>query len=140
LQQGNTVQVRNPAAVRPWQHVLEPLTGYLVLGALLNDKPEAFARAYNFGPVPEDHLTVKELVTMAINIWGQGTWTAIADAHQPHEATLLQLDISRAIAELQWRPKLTAADAINWTIQWYKQPLAAQAGFTFQQIENYCSL
>jgi CDP-glucose 4,6-dehydratase len=140
LQQGNKIEVRNPAAVRPWQHVLEPLTGYLLLGALLYDEPAAFARAYNFGPYPEDHLTVKDLVTTAINIWGQGAWKDISDPEQPHEATLLQLDISRALEQLDWNPKLTAADAIEWTIEWYKKPLDKQADFTFQQIENYFTL
>jgi CDP-glucose 4,6-dehydratase len=140
LQQGNAIEVRSPSAVRPWQHVLEPLTGYLLLGALLNDKPGTFARAYNFGPLPEDHLTVKDLVAQAINIWGQGSWMDVSDARQPHEAMLLQLDISRAMEELKWKPKLSAAEAIHHTIEWYKQPLKAQAGFTFQQIENYLAL
>lgn len=140
LQTGNTIQVRNPAAVRPWQHVLEPLTGYLLLGGLLNTKPETFGRAYNFGPYPNDHLTVKDLVTKAVNIWGKGNWADISDISQPHEAMLLQLDISCAINQLQWKPKLRAAEAIAWTIEWYRQPLKMQAGFTFTQINNYLSL
>lgn len=140
LQHGKIIDVRNPTAVRPWQHVLEPLTGYLLLGALLHNNAVTFGRAYNFGPRPEDHLTVKDLVTRVINIWGSGSWADISDPQQPHEATLLQLDISLAMKELQWKPKLTAADAIQRTIEWYKQPLAAQAQFTFQQIENYLAL
>ena len=140
LQQEKAIAVRNPNAVRPWQHVLEPLIGYLILGALLNEEPGDFSTAYNFGPVPGDHLTVKELVAQAIKTWGGGEWKDMSDNNQPHEATLLQLDISLALQELQWKPKLNAADAISWTLQWYKQPAEKQAAFTFQQIKNYLAL
>ena|SRR5450432_1097440 len=140
LQEGSEIEVRNPAAVRPWQHVLEPLTGYLLLAGLLNDNAADFARAFNFGPYPEDHLTVKELVTKAIQTWGNGSWKDASDAGQPHEATLLQLDISLAVKQLQWKPKLTATNAVNWTIEWYKQPVKEQAAFTFKQIDNYLAL
>ncbi len=140
LQSEKTIAVRNPNAIRPWQHVLEPLTGYLQLAALLNAKNNGYSSAYNFGPEPGDHLTVKELVTTAIKIWGRGEWSDNSDSSQPHEATLLQLDINLAKKELQWNPKLSAADAIGWTIDWYKQPRDKQAAFTFQQIKNYLAL
>ena len=140
LQQGKAIALRNPNAVRPWQHVLEPLTGYLLLGALLNDAPANYSPAYNFGPVPNDHLSVKELVIMAVNYWGEGQWSDVSDSSQLHEATLLQLDISLALRELKWQPKLSAADAIGWTMEWYRQPTDQQASYTFQQIKTYLAL
>ena len=140
LQKDETIGVRNPRAVRPWQHVLEPLAGYLQLGALLHENPQAYSKAYNFGPAPEDHLTVKELVETAISSWGGGSWSDQSDPSQPHEAGLLKLSIERALAELNWRPRLNAVTAIDWTIKWYRQPLAQQAGFTMQQIKDYFAL
>jgi CDP-glucose 4,6-dehydratase len=140
LSAGKTVDVRNPAAVRPWQHVLEPLGGYLLLGALLRQQPERYAQAYNFGPQPDDHLPVKALVEKAIAIWGNGTWQDVSSPGQPHEATLLQLDISKAMQELQWSPRLSAAEAIEWTVNWYKQPANTRQAYTFQQIQEYMNL
>ena len=140
LQQDKTIAVRNPNAVRPWQHVLEPLSGYLLLAAFLHDKPAQFSPAYNFGPLTGDHLTVKDLVSLAVKIWGRGNWKDMSDSNQPHEATLLQLDINLAVKELQWKPKLSAADAIGWTLEWYKQATDKQAAFTFQQIKNYLAV
>jgi CDP-glucose 4,6-dehydratase len=137
LQENKVIDVRNPNAVRPWQHVLEPLVGYLLTGGLLNETPLQYSKPYNFGPQPDDHLTVKELVEVAIKTWGAGQWKDTSDASQPHEAGLLKLDISRAIKEIKWVPKLNAAKAIEWTINWYKQPINKQAAYTFEQIKNY---
>jgi CDP-glucose 4,6-dehydratase len=140
LMQQKTVNVRNPGAVRPWQHVLEPLGGYLLLGGLLHSQGTQLSDAYNFGPQPQDHLPVKELVQHTLSYWGSGTWADTADSRQPHEANLLQLDISLAAAELHWQPKLTARQAIEWTVNWYKKPTAQQAAYTFEQIKNYMAL
>jgi CDP-glucose 4,6-dehydratase len=130
------VEVRNPDSVRPWQHVLEPIGGYLTLGACLVNNPARFSKAYNFGPLPEDHLTVEELVETTLGIWGSGKWNHIKTEAQ-HEAKLLKLDITRAARELLWRPKLNAATAINWTINWYKESAANKKQFTFSQIQTY---
>jgi CDP-glucose 4,6-dehydratase len=140
LKNQQPVNVRNPMAVRPWQHVLEPLCGYLLLGGLLNNDPDKFSKPYNFGPLPDDHLTVKELVETAIKIWNKGEWKNISDASEPHEAGLLKLDITRAQKELNWQPKLDAGQAIEWTINWYKEPAGNLAAYTFQQIDNYFKL
>ncbi|MBS1565136.1 MAG: CDP-glucose 4,6-dehydratase [Bacteroidetes bacterium] len=137
LQKGETINVRNPNAVRPWQHVIEPLTGYLLLGGLLSARPASFSTAYNFGPYPEDHLTVRELVEQAIQSWGGGDWRDVSDPGQPHEAGLLQLSISKAVSELGWKPRLNSAAAIDRTIQWYRQPRDRQPEFTIRQIQNY---
>jgi CDP-glucose 4,6-dehydratase len=137
LTANRVVEVRNPDAVRPWQHVLEPLAGYLLLGGMLGQHPEVFSKPFNFGPYPEDHLPVRSLVELAIKTWSSGKWTKTAASDQAHEAGLLKLDISRAIAELKWKPKLDATKAIEWTIDWYRQPFNKQAEYTFNQIKKY---
>lgn len=140
LMAGTAIQVRNPSAVRPWQHVLEPLTGYLLLASRLDDQPADFSRPYNFGPKPEDHLPVRSVVQLAIRTWGEGSWEHVGLTDQPHEAGLLKLDITRVIKELNWRPKLTATEAIEWTMEWYRQPDVVQVDFTFQQVDKYLQL
>lgn len=140
LQAKQNIIVRNPSSVRPWQHVLEPLTGYLLLGGLLNQHHEKYSTAFNFGPLPGDHLTVKDLVKKAIESWGSGDWTDASNPGQPHEAGLLQLDITKAQQELKWIPKLDAASSINWAIDWYKQPDKEKKEFTLQQINTYLAL
>lgn len=146
LKQQKIIEVRNPGAVRPWQHVLEPLGGYLLLGGLLNNNVTKYSGAYNFGPNPEDHLTVKQLVEMAIETWGSGSlpieqagWKDTGDKNQVHEANLLKLDISKAKKILSWQPKLNATTAINWTINWYSKTEGV-ADFTFKQINDYMHL
>jgi CDP-glucose 4,6-dehydratase len=116
---GKPLHVRRPDAVRPWQHVLEPLAGYLMLGAAMARYP-SFATAYNFGPETADVLTVKELITQAQEEWpGESAVFGISD-QGPHEAGLLLLDISKAKEELGFRPVWNSAEAIRRTIRWYK--------------------
>ncbi len=130
--------VRNQNAVRPWQHVLEPILGYLQLGINLNINPIAFSNPYNFGPFINDQLTVKELVELAIQSWGTGSWiNSSNNLDQPHEAGLLKLDISRSINDLLWKPKLNSKEAISLTIDWYKQPEDLILEYTTDQIKNY---
>jgi len=127
LQQKKNIEVRNPKSVRPWQHVLEPISGYLLLAGLLDEKPKKYTGAYNFGPLSKDHLTVKQLVKIAIQNWGKGDWKDISAPGQLHEAGLLKLDTDRARKKLGWKPKLNSAEAIKWAIDWYKQPEEKQA-------------
>ena len=140
LQGKQVIKVRNPDAVRPWQHVLEPIGAYLLLGGLLNTRASDFSKSYNIGPLPGDHLPVRQLVETAIEKWGEGEWMDQSDPKQPHEAGLLRLNIERAIKELKWHPKLNSAEAIEWTMNWYKQKVKDQADYTFQQIKDYFSL
>lgn len=137
LMANETIPVRNPKAVRPWQHVLEPLSGYLLIGMLLDNNAVKYSGAYNFGPAAEDHLPVKELVDIAIACWGSGAWKDTSDAIQVHEAGLLQLDINKAKKELSWHPKLVSKEAIEWTINWYKQNSSSIFEYTIQQIKMY---
>ena len=120
LGHGLPVQVRNPAAVRPWQHVLEPIGGYLLLGVRLASEPQRFGGAWNFGPNLEDALCVGDLVGIGLDVWGMGTYETPVLTAQPHEAGLLKLDISKAVNELGWLPKYNAKQSINKTLLWYR--------------------
>lgn len=129
--------VRNPGAVRPWQHVLDPLAGYLTLGARMNEDPVAFADAYNFGPEQEDTLNVEELVKTALKIWGKGNYEVAQNVKQPHEAGLLRLSIDKAKAELDWFPKFNSAQAVEQTISWYKNYKENPLHYTELQVEAF---
>lgn len=133
------ILVRNPDSVRPWQHVLDPLHGYLVLGAKMTADPVKYAQAYNFGPVPEERMNVKELVEEAINVWGGGNYDISGNPNKLHEAGLLRLNIDKAKAELNWLPKFTAQQAVSQTIAWYKATLEEEniKTFTEKQIEDF---
>ena len=135
LSKNETIVVRNPNAVRPWQHVLEPIGGYLLLGKKLAENPQKFSEAYNFGPVAEDNITVESVVKIAIETWGKGQYENPALENQPHEAGLLRLDISKAINDLGWKPKLNSKEAIAWTMAFYKQ-----SQNVIEQIEAYTKL
>jgi CDP-glucose 4,6-dehydratase len=113
------VVIRNPNSVRPWQHVLEPVVGYLLLGANLANDSVQFSQAYNFGPQISDALPVVEMLKLAIQSWGKGEFIIEQTDGQPHEAGLLKLDISKAIFELKWFPKMNAQQAVCMTMDWY---------------------
>jgi CDP-glucose 4,6-dehydratase len=138
IEMNEPVVVRNPQSVRPWQHVLEPLSGYLLLGKKLAEQPSSFSSAWNLGPSTDDVLTVKEVVEKAIEIFGRGNYSTPPQINQPHEAALLQLNISKAQHELGWQPKLNSKQAIEWTMQWYKNAdKKSVAGFSLEQINQY---
>jgi CDP-glucose 4,6-dehydratase len=137
LQSNQTIEVRNPNAVRPWQHVLEPLNGYLTVGKLAYENYEFVSNSYNFGPLANDHLAVKELVETTIKCWGSGDWRDTSNNNNLHEAGLLMLDINKAKKELNWQPKLDSKEAIEWTVDWYKQNSENILDFTLEQISNY---
>ena len=129
--------------MRPWQHVLEPLAGYLMLGHKLSESPVLYSTAYNFGPYIEDTLTVQDLVELAIKKWGAGSYEHMKLTNAPHEAGLLKLDINKAVNELGWTPKLNAEKAIEYSIDWYKsfhQNQTSIAEFTEKQILDYLNL
>lgn len=132
--------VRNPDSVRPWQHVLEPVIAYLILGMKLETDPVKFGVPYNFGPYATDALPVNEMLKLAIDCWGGGNFKVEQLADQPHEAGLLKLDISKAIVDLEWHPKLNAAKAVAATINWYKSFASNKANIdsiTANQILEY---
>jgi CDP-glucose 4,6-dehydratase len=126
--------------VRPWQHVLEPVAGYLSLGMHLEKQPILFGQAYNFGPQAEDALSVEEMVKAAIETWGYGEFHIEKEANQPHEAGLLKLDISKVKTDLNWMPKMNAKMTVTMTIDWYKSMLHNNIDeFTTKQILNFIS-
>ncbi len=143
LSKNENINVRNPGSVRPWQHVLEPLLGYLMLGSRLSQYPQKYSQAYNFGPDVNDALPVSAMVEMAIEHWQSGQYVVSPQAGQPHEAGLLKLDISKTIAELGWKPKLNASEALRYTIDWYKEYNDNPQGIetvTEAQINKYIGL
>ena len=139
---GEPVRVRNPHAIRPWQHVLEPLSGYLLLAERLCEKPAEFASAWNFGPSDADAVSVEHIVTAVARLWGPPAgWASDGSAH-PHEAGFLKLDSSKAHAGLGWKPRLGLETALNWTVQWYKTHLqgADAKALSLAQIGHYMEL
>ncbi|MDA0576811.1 MAG: CDP-glucose 4,6-dehydratase [Verrucomicrobia bacterium] len=152
LQHGDKIRIRNPHAVRPWQHVVEPLSGYLWLAARLAQLPPepsasgdspmpSICSAFNFGPGPDANRTVAELVTEVLKHWS-GTWEDASDAQASHEATLLQLAIEKARTQLQWWPAWSFGRAVEQTVGWYRQvasggDVAATCRLTSAQIAGY---
>ena len=132
LTRDQPIKVRNPNSVRPWQHVLEPLMGYLTLGNKMFEQPNQFCGAWNFGPNLEDTLSVRDLVKIAFQKYGSGRFETPQLANQYHEAILLKLDINKTIYELGWKPKWNAEKAIEETVNWY-----TGAKDTFTQILEY---
>jgi CDP-glucose 4,6-dehydratase len=135
----SSVQIRNPQAVRPWQHVLEPLHGYLCLAENLWHDGEAYADAWNFGPPAEDVASVEHVVTALVSIWGDGArWDRDSQQHA-HEAHLLKLDSSKSRTQLRWRSRLPLPTALQWTVDWYKQQAAGVAArkLCMAQIHRY---
>jgi CDP-glucose 4,6-dehydratase len=117
---GEKLEIRNPASVRPWQHALEPLNGYLMLAEKLYAGEKRFADAWNFGPSDEDSKEVGWILEEIRAVWNAPVNWEIAQAVQPHEARLLKLDSAKAKTELHWLPKLSLREALVLTVEWYK--------------------
>ncbi len=142
IRMGEPVLIRNPEAIRPWQHVLEPLHGYLMLAEALAQSGEAFACGWNFGPTDEDVRPVSWICDELAERWGQGASWVTDGGNHPHEATYLKLDSSRARNLLGWRPKLRLHEALDWIVSWNKT-MDDQGDIrarTLQEIETYESL
>jgi CDP-glucose 4,6-dehydratase len=137
---GGRARLRYPAAVRPWQHVVEPLAGYLILAERLHGEARAFSEAFNFGPDPSDFRPVGEVADRVCAAIGS-RWDR-EDAPQPHEAGLLTLDSSRARARLDWAPRLAFSDTLQWTSGWYADWLndGDPRALTLAQVRAYSSL
>jgi len=117
---GRPVRLRNPAAIRPWQFVLEPLRGYLLLAEHLSKRGFEFAEGWNFGPLDEDAQPVSWIVKHISTLWGSGArWEADEGVH-PHEAQYLKLDISKSRSRLGWSPRMRLSQAMEWVVEWYK--------------------
>jgi CDP-glucose 4,6-dehydratase len=121
LMEGRSIEVRNPEHVRPWQFVLEPLSGYLWLAAKLLREGCQFAEAWNFGPLEQRAITVRELVQKTIEIWGEGDWQDTSSSRAPHETGMLRLSWEKARNSLDWRPVYEWEEALRETVDWFKQ-------------------
>lgn len=119
LQAGVPIIVRNPEAVRPWQHVLEPLSGYLHLGSRMLGGEPGYDGPWNFGPEEQGTVPVRQVADAIVAAWGSGTWTTPTQAGGPHEAHLLALDITKAREQLGWRPLYPVAHTLEVTAAWY---------------------
>lgn len=141
IERNESVVLRNPQSVRPWQHVLEPLVAYLLLAANMQQQPQQLATAFNIGPAKEDELSVATLTQIFFEAYGmQPNFQVQQQATQPHEANLLLLDSSKAYQALAWKPKLNATEAIRWTSQWYADKATPAAQKCLQQIQHYFEL
>jgi len=138
IEAGKEIEIRNPAATRPWQHVLEPLSGYLLLGHLLYTQGKKYAEGFNLGPKTNSILTVADVVQQVVKAYGKGS-VKIHKRDNLHEANLLMLDITKAKQVLGWTPTYTAPQAIEKTVEWYKRFYQGEAMrvFTLQQIHEY---
>ena len=139
LGSGQSVGIRNPHATRPWQHVLEPLSGYLALAEKLYTKGADFAEAFNFGPAEGDAKPVQWIVEQITHQWGSGASWHLDIESQPHESHFLKLDCSKARSELSWSPRWKLGEALNAATDWYKAYLSKvdMQKFSLQQIEKY---
>ena len=117
---GKPILIRNPLSTRPWQHVLEPLSGYLILAQSLYQQGSMFASGWNFGPRDEDNRKVSDVIDMLITSWGEPAKWDKEGAQQPFEANLLRLDCSKAHSQLKWAPKWTLEVAIEKIVEWQK--------------------
>jgi CDP-glucose 4,6-dehydratase len=138
LLRGEPVRLRNPRAVRPWQHVLDALSGYLLLaGRMLREGAEGLAEPWNFGPEPGTDLDVESLTERILHAWGGGTWHATGEEGGPREAGYLALSIDKAKMRLGWRPTWDVARAVDETVAWYHDGETPAFERTVAQIRSY---
>lgn len=121
IETGKPIDIRNPKAVRPWEHVLEPLSGYLLLAQKMWEQPTSFCEGWNFGPEADSVSTVWEVATELIKEYGKGELKDSSEHNAVHEAKLLMLDISKAKARLGWKPRMNMKQCISLVADWYKK-------------------
>ncbi|NQU02539.1 MAG: CDP-glucose 4,6-dehydratase, partial [Syntrophaceae bacterium] len=138
LRNNESIGIRSPKSVRPWQHVLEPLSGYLLLATKMHGDGEKYSGAWNFGPDYSASITTESLVKQLVSYWGNGYYEDLSKglSNEPHEAKLLMLDTSKAINLLGWNPTLSVNEAVEYTVNWYR---ASDADYDFcvSQISDY---
>ena len=121
LENNISIEIRSPMAIRPWQHVLEPVSGYLLLGKKMLESDGSYGEGWNFGPAAESVLTVRDVADKVIRAYGTGSMREAQNNNQLHEAQLLSLDISKARFKLGWTPTLNIDETIQMTVDWYLQ-------------------
>ena len=142
LREDRPLVLRHPEAIRPWQHVLEPLRGYLQIAERLHEGDARVATAWNFGPVDEDCLPVSWLAGQLTRKWGREVHWELDRIPRPHEDTFLKLDCSKARAVLGWAPVLRLSDGLDWIVDWYREldDGADMRKATLDQIRRYRQL
>ena len=140
-----TVDVRSPFATRPWQHVLEPLSGYLLLGGMLLTNKNLHGEAYNFGPSANQNHSVSQLIDEMSNYWDLVSWNDTSETQQHlHEAGLLKLNCDKALFDLDWKSTLKFKETVRMTVEWYRvyyqNNTHSMYNFTMSQIEEYTQL
>ena len=142
FQDRKPVVIRSPDATRPWQHVLEPLSGYLTLAEALWNDQSKFAEAWNFGPKEEDAKPVSWIVDQMVDLWGEGASWSLDHEQHPHEAQFLKLDTSKSRGALSWAPRWDIHKALDKTISWHKAWHSCEnlRQFTLEQINEYSAL
>jgi len=139
LEQGKKIEIRSPKAIRPWQHVLEPLSGYLLLGAKMMENPTQYCEGWNFGPLQESIVPVWDIANLIVENYGSGELKDVSNPAALHEATLLSLDISKARFSLGWTPRWAIEKTVEKTVEWYKKYAVENVyELCLKQINEYC--
>jgi CDP-glucose 4,6-dehydratase len=136
IDKGEMLKVRYPKATRPWQHVLEPLSGYLCLGQKLLEGKKEFAEAWNFGPDDSGNLTVEMVLSHFKELWSSVNWQVI-DSPQLHEEKILHLNSNKSFQQLNWKPVWSFQEGLSATAEWYKANLERNAVLSFKQLQDY---
>ena len=141
LEAGKPIPIRNPKAVRPWQHVLEPLGGYLLLAEKMWEHPSDYCEGWNFGPDASSIRTVREVAGKVVEHYGSGSIELAADSAAPHEAQLLTLSIDKARERLGWKPRMDLERSIGMTVDWYRRYRSTDVySMCAEQIDEYTSI
>ena len=141
LEAGRPIEIRSPQAVRPWEHVLEPLSGYLLLAMKMWESPTEYCEGWNFGPETDSVLTVWEVASAIVENFGRGELKDISDPDALHEAKLLMLDITKVKTRLGWTPRLNVHSCVAMTADWYKEYRQKDVyELSVSQIESYSAL
>lgn len=140
LEAGTPIEIRSPRSVRPWQHVLEPLSGYMLLAQKMWEFPVEYCEGWNFGPKLESVANVLDIATQVVSCYGKGDLLDCSNPADLHEAKLLMLDISKAYFRLAWKPRLNIYQTVQLTVDWYKRYKNEPVyNICVEQIENYIS-
>ena len=142
FENGKPVEIRNPHAIRPWQHVLEPLSGYLITAQKLYENGVEFSEGWNFGPVDDDTKSVQKVVEILVSLWGKNASWGLAEGLHPHEAHYLKLDCSKAKMRMQWQPRWSLEKTLEKVVSWHKAWLAEEnmRKYTLNEINQYLKI
>ena len=140
IRNNEVISVRSPKSIRPWQHVLEPLYGYMLLGKKLYEDGKEYSQGWNFGPSYELQVKVEEIVNLIIKYFGKGSWKDTSEKNSVHEANLLTLDCTKARINLGWTSIMSIDETIEYTAKWYRGFNEDMYIFNVNQIRDYCKL